>query len=82
MALFSKRHYEFLACWAGEHLTESQCGELAAKLKQDNAAFVLDRFIDACEKYRGLSINAWCERMANLSQGSLRMTETKQKQKP
>ena len=47
--LFSKRHYEWLARWAGENLTEQQYAALAEKLWHTNSNFIPARFMAACD---------------------------------
>lgn len=53
-ALFARRHYEWLAAFAGETLDEQQCGLLGSKLARDNPGFKPSRFIAACDKARAL----------------------------
>ena len=49
VSLFQRRHYEWLARFAGQHLTSTDWCELANQLKHDNPQFKPDRFLDACE---------------------------------
>jgi hypothetical protein len=73
MSLFTKRHYEWLARWAGAHLTEDQCAALEHALGESEPRFNAAVFIDACNKSRDLNINKWSIRIATLRQGRLRM---------
>ena len=50
MTMFAKRHYEWLAAWAGEHLNEGARYELAYALQDENSMFDFNKFIRACEK--------------------------------
>ena len=68
MALFSKKHYLFLSSWAKseldpwgmEYLEKGAIISLAQKLKEDNPAFDLSRFLKndyfSCfEKFRRIN---------------------------
>jgi hypothetical protein len=46
--MFSKRHYEWLAKFAGEHLTGQQIDALTNALKQGNPNFKPTMFLSAC----------------------------------
>ncbi len=49
--LFSKRHYEWLARWAGRYATRTQCYELARELQEQDLTGRFDpqRFLTACD---------------------------------
>lgn len=51
MALFSKRHYEWLAHFAGENLHGTKWVQLADRLQQDNPKLNRDQFIHACRAH-------------------------------
>lgn len=53
--MFTKRHYEWLARWAGEHLTSDQWHRLAYDLGENSSRFKYETFIRACEKARARS---------------------------
>ena len=42
--MFQKRHYEWLARWAGENLTPAQIAQLAADLRGTNPNYNRERF--------------------------------------
>lgn len=48
--MFTKRHYEWLAKWAGRNIDESACARLASALKEENPEFNWDEFIEACDE--------------------------------
>lgn len=50
MSLFQRRHYEWLAAFAGETLDEQQRGLLATELARDNPRFDVDRFLSFANK--------------------------------
>jgi hypothetical protein len=52
MALFEKRHYEWLARFAGQHLTDEQSHKLASALYRDNSNCDVPKFIRACDRCR------------------------------
>lgn len=45
MCLFQKRHYEWLARWAGENLSPEQIASLSAALRGTNPNYQHDKFI-------------------------------------
>lgn len=66
--LFSRRHYEWLAAFAGRVLDEEQFGLLCNELCRDNPAFERARFVAAFEK-------AWeADRIATLVRINERIT--------
>lgn len=52
MTLFSKRHYEFLAEFAGKHLTIAEQIKLAGELTKENFNFNADKFHRAAANHR------------------------------
>ncbi len=52
LPLFQRRHYEWLAEFAGCVLDEQQWGLLATRLAEADPNFKTERFLDACDKAR------------------------------
>ena len=50
--MFTKHHYDWLARWAGENLSERDCANLSAALNNSNANFNASRFMSTCVGYR------------------------------
>lgn len=53
MALFQKRHYEWLARWAGRNLHPDDWHKLTTSLANDNPRFNAEKFIYVTAKARG-----------------------------
>jgi len=47
--MFTRRHYEWLARWARDNLTDAQKAALASALRSTNPAFKIDRFLKAAD---------------------------------
>jgi hypothetical protein len=52
MSLFEKRHYEWLARFAGAHLTQEQYHKLSDALYREGSHFDAPKFIRACDRCR------------------------------
>ncbi len=50
--LFSKRHYEWLARWAGENLSQEQTFGLSCDLSRTSEAFKHETFMRAARNHR------------------------------
>ena len=49
MTMFAKRHYKWLANFAGHHLTQDQWEALASELYNTNPNYKPMRFLQACK---------------------------------
>jgi hypothetical protein len=53
--MFQRPHYEWLARFAGEHLTVAQAYTLSDRLQRDNSQFDRLKFLRACTRCRELA---------------------------
>lgn len=61
-ALFEKRHFDWLAAWAGANLTPAHCARLADALCSTNPQFKRQQFLDAVERSRAPVVERVCRR--------------------
>lgn len=61
LPLFERRHFEWLAAFAGSNLTPAQCERLASNLASTNAGFKRSRFLAAVEKARAPDVCRVCQ---------------------
>lgn len=50
--MFKRRHYEWLARFAGEHLTQEQYHKLANALYRESSNCDVPKFLRACDRCR------------------------------